>query len=78
MLYKITYIVAHYPYAMLHRQGIANHPDVPASTHVFISVCVPVLPMMTACATYRLCDLPVGDGCARACSVGPAAKPECA
>lgn len=51
--------LTHYPYAMLHKQWIANHPDVPASTHVFISVCVFVLALMTAYATYKLCDLPV-------------------
>lgn len=51
--------LTHYPYTMLHKQWIANHPDAPASTHAFVSVCVFAMALMTAYATSRLYDQPV-------------------
>ena len=51
--------LTHYPYAMLHKQWIANHPGAPASTHAFVSLCVFAMALMTAYATSRLYDQPV-------------------
>lgn len=51
--------ITHYPLIHLQKQWIVNHPDAPASTHIFIAVSVIILSLMTAYASYKLYDLPV-------------------
>jgi peptidoglycan/LPS O-acetylase OafA/YrhL len=42
-------------------QWTVSHPDAPASTHVFVAVCVFIASILLAYATYRLYDLPVRE-----------------
>ena len=53
--------ITHYPLIHLQVQWTVNHPDAPASTHVFVAVCVFVGSILLAYATYRLYDLPVRE-----------------
>ena len=51
--------ITHYPLVHLQKQWIVNHPDAPASTHIFIGVSVFIMSFMLAYASYKLYDVPV-------------------
>ena len=53
--------ITHYPLIHLQVQWTVNHPDAPASTHVFVAVCVFIASILLAYATYKLYDLPVRE-----------------
>lgn len=57
--------ITHYPLVHLQKQWIVNHPDAPASTHIFIGVSVFVMSLMIAYASYKLYDIPVREWLSR-------------
>lgn len=53
--------ITHYPLIYMQMAWVDNNKDAPLAAHIFVSVCVFILAMLTAYASYKLYDLPVRE-----------------
>ena len=53
--------VTHYPLIYVQMSWATTHKDLPASTHVFVAVCIFVLAIAIAYASFKLYDVPVRE-----------------
>ncbi len=69
LLGEISYplYITHYPFIYMQMAWAEHHAELPASTHVFVSVCIFILSLLVAYAASRLYDLPVRQWLRRKC-----------
>ena len=53
--------ITHYPLIYMQMSWVGAHQDLPASTHVFVSVCIFIMAIGVAYASLKLYDLPVRE-----------------
>lgn len=53
--------ITHYPLIYIHQSWAVRYADAPLSRHIFFSVCIFILAILVAYASYRLYDLPVRE-----------------
>ena len=59
--------VTHYPFIYFQMSFQTSHPDLPASTHIAVGVCLFTLAILVAYGSYRLYDLPVREWLKKKC-----------
>lgn len=69
LLGEISYplYITHYPLIYMQIAWAEQHADLPASTHIFVSVCIFILSLFLAYAASRLYDMPVRQWLRRKC-----------
>ena len=53
--------ITHYPLIYMQMSWVDSHKDAPLGMHIFVAVCIFVLAILVAYASYRLYDLPVRE-----------------
>lgn len=51
--------ITHYPMMYVHMQWVANHPDLPRSTHIYVAVAILLAAIAVAYACVKVYDIPV-------------------
>ena len=53
--------ITHYPLIYMQMSWVDSHKDAPLGMHIFVAVCIFVLAILVAYASYKLYDLPVRE-----------------
>ena len=53
--------ITHYPFVSLQTAWVSHHPDASASTHLFVGICLYLMAIGVAYASFRLYDVPVRE-----------------
>ncbi len=53
--------ITHYPWIYVQMSWVADHPDAPAATHIFVAVAIFALALAIAYASLKLYDMPVRE-----------------
>jgi len=53
--------ITHFPFVQMQIAWVRNHPDAAVSTHVFMGVCIYLLAIAVAYATFKLYDFPLRE-----------------
>ncbi|MDO4164173.1 MAG: acyltransferase [Bacteroides sp.] len=53
--------ITHFPLVYMQMSWVDSHKEAPLATHVFVSVCIFLLAILQAYASYRLYDVPVRE-----------------